>query len=118
MMSEKDIDYDALSDRYADPNIPPVPSGPALTGEAAADAGRAFAIDEYGSVEALEAEIRRGRPRIGEEPALSATSRTVRATLSDRDWAAFEQLRERTGARQATLVRNAIHEYLSTHRAS
>ncbi len=117
-MSEKDIDYDALSDRYADPSISVVPSGPALTGEAAAAAGRDFAIAEYGSVEAMEAEIRRGRPRIGTEPELAATARTVRATLSDQDFAAFEKLRERTGARQATLVRNAIHQYLTTHQAS
>ncbi len=117
-MSEKDIDYDALSDRYADPNVPVTPSTPALTGEAAAAAGRAFAIAEYGSVEAMEAEIRRGRLRIGREPELSATARTVRATLSDQDWAAFEQLRLQTGARQATLVRTAIHEYLAGHKAS
>jgi len=117
-MSEKDIDYDALSERYADPSVPVVTSGPALTGEAAAAAGRDFAIAEYGSVEAMEAEIRRGRPRIGTEPVMAATARTVRATLSDADYAAFEELRRSTGARQATLVRNAIHEYLSTHKAS
>lgn len=117
-MKDQKTDYDALSDRYADPKVPVVPSGPALTGEAAAAAGRAFAVTEYGSVAAMEAEIRRGRPRIGQEPQLSATARTVRATLSDQDWAAFEQLREQTGARQATLVRNAIHEYLNTHKAS
>ncbi|MGW9159659.1 hypothetical protein [Microbacterium sp. NPDC055665] len=111
-MSEKNIDYDALSDRYADPNATFTAVGPALTGEAAAAAGREFAITEYGSVEAMESEIRRGRPRIGAEPERPATARTVRATLSDRDWEAFEQLRAQKGARQAELVREAVHQYL------
>lgn len=117
-MSEKDVDYDALSDRYADPDVAVQPSGPAVTGEAAAAAGREFAITEYGSVEAMESEIRRGRPRIGREPVRVASQRTVRATLSDQDWEAFEQLRAQTGAQQATLVRTAIHQYLLTQRAS
>ncbi|WP_431031196.1 hypothetical protein [Plantibacter sp. RU18] len=117
-MSEKNIDYDALSDRYADPATVIIPVGPARTGEAAAAAGREFAIAEYGSVEAMEREIRRGRPRIGAEPERAATARTVRATLSDRDWEAFEQLRAQKGARQAELVREAVHRYLVEHRAA
>ncbi|MFJ2535772.1 hypothetical protein [Microbacterium maritypicum] len=116
-MSEKKIDYDALSDHYADPNATFTPAaGPALTGGAAAAAGREFAIAEYGSVEAMEREIRRGRPRIGAEPERPATVRTVRATLSDRDWEAFEQLRAQKGARQAELVREAVHQYLARQR--
>lgn len=115
-MSEKKIDYDALSDRYADPNATFTSVGSALTGEAAAAAGREFAIAEYGSVENMEREIRRGRPRIGAGPERAATARTVRATLSDRDWEAFEQLREQKGALQAELVREAVHQYLAGQR--
>ncbi|MEV8249857.1 hypothetical protein AB0O87_02880 [Microbacterium sp. NPDC076768] len=117
-MNEGHVDYDALSDRYADPAATIIPSGPARTGEDAAAAGREFAVAEYGSVEAMQQEIRRGRPRIGAEPARAATTRTVRATLSDREWEAFEQLRAQRGARQAELVREAVHFYLVEHRAA
>lgn len=115
-MSEKKIDYDALSDRYADPTATFAPTGKPLTGEEAAAAGREFAIAEYGSVDTMEHEMRRGRPRIGAEPARTTTVRTVRATLSDRDWEAFEQLRTKTGVRQAELVREAVHRYLLENR--
>lgn len=117
-MSEKHIDYDALSDHYADRNVSITPVGPALTGEDAAAAGREFAIAEYGSVDQMEREIRRGRPRIGAEPERATTARTVRATLSDKDWVAFEQLRAQKGAKQAELVREAVHYYLTGHRAA
>jgi hypothetical protein len=112
----KKVDYDALSDRYADPDATLTPQGRARTGEDAAAAGREFAIAEYGSVEAMEHAIRRGRPRIGAAPARPTVARTVRATLSDRDWHDFEQLREQRGARQAELVREAVHQYLLRHR--
>lgn len=110
------VDYDALSDYYSDPGTVLDPIGPALTGDAATAAGKEFAIQAFGSVEAAEAEIRRGRPRIGHEPVRPTQSRVVRGTLSDRDWAAFETLRATKGAHQSELVREAVHAYLVQHR--
>lgn len=103
----KDIDYEALSDRYADPSIPVTPTGPALTGEAAAAAGREFAVAEYGSVEAMEREIRRGRPRVGESR--RGPSPVVRGALTEADFEAFKKLEEATGKKQADLVRESVH---------
>jgi hypothetical protein len=50
-------------DRYADPAGVVSPIGAALTGAAAA--GREFLVSEYGSIEAVEAEIRPRATKVG-----------------------------------------------------
>jgi len=104
-LSERD--FDALSDRYADQAAPVAPVGPALTGAAAAAAGRAFLVEEYGSIEEVENEIRRGRPRVGESR--RGPSPVVRGALTEEDFEAFKQLEASTGKKQADLVREGVH---------
>lgn len=57
--------------------------------------------------------MHRGRPRVGD--AKRGPSPTVRARLSEAEFAAFEQLRETTGRTQSDLVREAVHDYLGRH---
>jgi hypothetical protein len=90
------------------------PIGPALTGDEAAAAGREFLVAEFGSLEAVDAEIRRGRPRIG--ATRQGESPAVRARISDREFAAFKQLAEVTGRTQADLVREGVHLLLEQHK--
>ncbi|CAN5320800.1 hypothetical protein BH09ACT6_BH09ACT6_03080 [soil metagenome] len=107
-------DYDQLSDRYTDPAVPVAPVGPVVTGAAAAAAGRAFLVSEYGSEEAVDQLIRRGRPRVGHKR--PGESPVVRARISDQDFAAFKQLEDATGKTQAELVREGVHLLLAQHR--
>lgn len=106
--------YEERSDRYADPSSPIVPTGAALTGSDAADAGRAFLVAELGSEEAVDRLIRRGRPRAGERRA--GNSPVVRARISEQDFAAFRRLEDATGKSQADLVREGVHLLLAQHR--
>lgn len=111
MVSESE--YEARSDRYADPTIPVTSGRQALTDAEAAAAGRTFLVAEYGSADAVDQLIRRGRPRIGEKrPGGSAI---VRARISDRDFAAFKKLEDQTGKSQADLVREGVHLLLAQH---
>lgn len=110
---EEPIDYDALEARLTDPDHPVRSAGQVKTGADAAAEGRAFLLREYGSMEAIEAEMRVGRPRVG--AAKRGPSPTVRARLSDADYAAFQQLQDTTGRSQSEIVRDAVHDYLARH---
>jgi hypothetical protein len=114
MESERDLE--AMSDRYADPGAPVVPSGPALTGAAASAAGREFMVQEYGSMEAVEREIRRGRPRVGESR--RGPSPVVRGALTEEDFEAFKKLESATGKRQAELVRESVQLLFEHYRVA
>lgn len=103
---DSERDFEAASDRYADPKGPVTPRGPALTGEAASAAGREFMIHEYGSIEAVEREIRRGRPRVGESR--RGPSPVVRGALTEEAFEAFKRLETATGKNQAELVRESV----------
>jgi hypothetical protein len=111
---ESDQDYEAISDRYADPATSATPIGAALTGATAAAAGRELLVREYGSIEAVDAEIRRGRRKIGDER--RGESPVVRGRISDSDFEEFKELEVRTGKKQAELVREAVKLLLSEHR--
>lgn len=111
-MSERD--FDAASERYVDESEPIAPMGEALTGDMAAATGRELLVEGYGSLEAVEAEIRRGRRRIGDTR--SGASPVVRARISDQDFAAFKRLEQMTGRSQADLVREGVHLLLEQHR--
>lgn len=112
MVSERE--YEAMSDRYADPSVPVRGIGPALAGAAASKAGREFLLSEYGSEVALEDALRPGRPRLGQ--AKTGASPSVRTRLSDADYAAFKELEEKSGRKQSELMREAVHLLLEHHR--
>lgn len=105
--------YDELAARLTDPATPLAEPSAVLTGDAAAAAGRAFLLDEYGSEEALQRALRPGRRRVG---APSGESPTVRARISDEDFAAFKLLEKRTGKKQSELVREAVQLLLAEHK--
>lgn len=116
-MSElTDQEYDELAARLTDPATPLSAPTQAQTGEAARVAGQEFMLREYGSPEAIaEALVRRsGRPRIGHRA--SGESPTVRARISDVDYAAFKKLEDLTGKTQSELVRQAVHQFLEQHK--
>ncbi|RNI23295.1 hypothetical protein [Flexivirga caeni] len=111
-----EIDYDALEARLTDPDYPVRSAGQVKTGDAAAADGHAFLLREYGSDEAIAAamSVPRGRPRVGSPKA--GPSPTVRARISDADYAAFKKLEAATGRRQSDLVREAVHRLLVDHK--
>ena len=111
---ESDQGFEEMSDRYADPATVVAPIGPALTGPEAAAAGHEFLVREYGSIAAVEAEIRRGRRKVGDER--RGESPVVRGRISDSDFEEFKELEVRTGKNQAELVREAVKLLLSEHR--
>jgi hypothetical protein len=112
-MATSDPDYDALADRLTDPDSEVRGVGKPLTGTAAADAGRAFLLREYGSEQALQRALRPGRPRVGSP---GGESPTVRGRISDADFAAFKRLEESTGKNQSELVREAVQLLLAEHK--
>ncbi len=109
MVSEPE--YEVRSDRNADPATPITSGGRPLIGGEAAAAGRSFLVAEYGSEEAVDQLIRRGRPRIGESR--TGGSAIVRARISDRDFAVFKKLEDQTGRYQADLVREGVQLLLA-----
>ena len=62
-----EAEHEELDRHYGDPDIPVRGRGRVLVGEAAAAAGRAFLIEEYGSVEAALADARAHDARIATE---------------------------------------------------
>lgn len=115
LTDEEEAHYAALAERLTAPDYEPQSAGPALTGAAAAAHGRALMLKEYGSEEALEAALRQaGRPRSGTEA--KGPSPTVRARISEADFAAFKRLEQQTGRGQSALVREAVHLLLERYR--
>ena len=111
MGSERD--YEAASDRYADESARALPIGPATTGKAASAAGRDFLVKEYGSIEAVEREIRQGRRKVGDPR--RGDSPVVRGRIPEADRAAFDLLIAQTGKKESELVREAVHLLLQRH---
>ncbi|TFD45391.1 hypothetical protein E3T55_18850 [Cryobacterium frigoriphilum] len=108
-----DPDYSDIAQRLGDPlGALPEPRN-VRTGAAAAAAGRALLIGEYGSEDALTDALRPGRPRIGTSAAARGSSPTVRGRISDADFAALKELGERTGKNQSELVRESVHRLLA-----
>ncbi len=112
-MDGDEIDYEALADRLTDPEVSTA-ARREMHGEEAAAYGRAFLLREYGSEDALNAALRPGRPKLGTRR--PGPSPTVRARVSDEDFAAFTRLREETGRSEAELLREAVHLLLVQHR--
>lgn len=107
--------FDELEARLTDPNIPLGAPSEVKTGETAAATGRAFLIAEYGSEEALNAAMRRGRPRVGSEKGVK--SPVVRGAITSEDYEALQVIVHQTGRTQAELVREAVHQLIH-HRAA
>lgn len=113
-MSTEPFDYDALEARLTDPSTPVASAGQVATGVDAEQAGREFLLREYGSEAAIARVLRGpGRPRVGEP---SGASPTIRARISDAEYAAFKQLEQATGRTQSELVREAVHQLLARHK--
>lgn len=114
-MTEPKIDYEAILERlHGEEPITGV--GEPLQGEAAAAAGRAMLLGEYGSDKAIARAIRTGRPRVGE--AKRGPSPTVRGRIAEHDYAALAQLEERTGKSESALVREAVHMLLQKYQVA
>jgi hypothetical protein len=112
-MAADEIDYEALAARLTDPEVE-TGAHRELHGEEAAAHGRAFLLREYGSEEALRAALRPGRPKLGTRK--PGPSPTVRARVSEEDFAAFTRLREETGSSEAELLREAVQLLLAQHK--
>ncbi|MFZ4895594.1 ribbon-helix-helix domain-containing protein [Plantibacter sp. Mn2098] len=114
-----ETDYEALAARLTDERLPIQPTGGSLakplTGEAAAAAGRAFLLEQYGDDEAIEAAIRAGRPKLG-RTATSGPSPLVKGRIAEADFAAFKLLEAQTGKKQSELVREAVHLLLERYK--
>ncbi|MCS5732876.1 ribbon-helix-helix protein, CopG family [Herbiconiux daphne] len=112
-MAGDEIDYEALAARLTDTDVH-TGAHKELYGEDAAAHGRAFLLREYGSEDALKAAMRPGRPKLGTRK--PGPSPTVRARVSEEDFAAFTRLREETGRSEAELLREAVHLLLAQHK--
>lgn len=109
--------FAALATALTDSSAPLPKPGHVATDAAAAAEGRDFLVREYGSADALDAVLHRaGRPRVGERA--RGASPTVRARITEHDFAVLTQLREATGRTESDVVREAVHVYLQQHQAA
>ncbi|MFK4298558.1 hypothetical protein ABH924_003729 [Arthrobacter sp. GAS37] len=113
-MAGNETDYEALAAKLTDPDTEVRGSGKPLHGAAAAEAGRAFLLREYGSQEALDAALRPGRPKVGQKKT-AGDSPTVRGRIPEGEFAVFKELEASTGKTQSELVREAVHLLLQHH---
>ncbi|MGU3358666.1 hypothetical protein ACLBWJ_15535 [Microbacterium sp. M4A5_1d] len=108
-------DYEAASAAYADPAQPVSVVGPIHTGAAAAQIGRDFLVEQYGSLEKVNAEIKRGRPRVGEK---RTPTKIVKGRVPEADAHELEAIEEETGLTESELVRRGIALLIKSHRES
>ena len=112
---EDDFDYEGFIKDFYDPTQPFRFVGKPLGGAEAASWGREFLLREYGSDEAIQDAIRRGRPPVGSTK--QGPSPTVRGRISVTDFAQFQSLKEQTGKTESELVREAVHLLLNKRQA-
>lgn len=108
-------DYEAASAAYADPAQPVSLVGPAHAGAAAAQLGRDFLVEQYGSLEKVNAEIKRGRPRVGEK---RTPTKIVKGRVAEADARELEAIEAETGMTESELVRHGIALLIENHRGS
>lgn len=108
-------DYEAASAAYADPAQPVSLVGPAHAGAAAAQLGRDFLVEQYGSLEKVNAEIKRGRPRVGEK---RTTTKIVKGRVPEAAAHELEEIEKETGLTESELVRRGITLLIENHRES
>lgn len=86
-----------------------------LHGADAAAHGHELMLQAYGSEEALSAAmVVPGRPKLGS--GRRGPSPTVRARISEQDFAELAHLRELTGRTEADLVREGVHLLLAQYK--
>lgn len=95
-----------------DPNTVLRSPEPPLRGAEAAAHGKAFMIEQFGSEEALNEFLRRGRRRV-DGSAERGESKEIRGRITPDQQEGIRRLRERTGKTQSQLVRDAIDALLA-----
>ncbi|MHA7177028.1 hypothetical protein ACX80D_10255 [Arthrobacter sp. Sr24] len=114
-MTGQEIDYNALTEKLLGDAL--LYTGEArLHGDAAAAAGRALLLGEYGSDKAINQAIRSGRPRVGD--AKRGPSPVVRGRIADSDYASLAKVGQLTGKSESALVREAIQMLLQKYQVA
>jgi hypothetical protein len=114
-MSKDDEYYERLDEYYSDPKNPVHGIGKPLFGAEAAAAGQELLIKEFGSAEAVENFIKRGRPKLGQTEALGP-SREIRGRVTDSQYLALQALMQKQHRTMSELIRDMADSYLSSHR--
>jgi hypothetical protein len=114
-MKKDDKYYDHLAESYSDPNTEVQGVGRPLFGAEAAAAGQALLVKEFGSAEAVENFIKRGRPRLGQAEAVGS-SKEIRGRVTDRQYLALKILMEKQQQTMSELVREMADNYLSSQK--
>lgn len=112
---EDEVHYAELAEKINAGDFEVVP-GSVLTGAAAAEAGRAFLLKEYGSEEALAEALRPGRPKLGNAYE-RGPSREIRGRVTAQQFRAIAELQKRTSRSQSEIVRDAIQALLEKENA-
>lgn len=89
-------------------DAPLATEGETLRGDAAATAGHALFLEALGSEEAIEEEIRRGRPHVGSSTPAGAQSPVIRARIDPAREARLKAIAWSTGKKPSTLLREAL----------
>lgn len=114
-MNTNDDYYEKLDKYYSDPNTEVKTLGKPLVGEEAAKHGQELLINEFGSAEAVEEFIRRGRPRLG-QTAGAGSSREIRGRVTDRQYQALLILMQKKQRTMSELIRDMTESYLTTQK--
>jgi hypothetical protein len=114
-MSKDDEYYERLDEYYSDPKNPVNGIGKPLFGAEAAAAGQAFLVEEFGSAEAVENFIKRGRPKLGQTVA-TGPSREIRGRVTDRQYLALQDLMQKQHRTMSELIRDMADTYLSAQK--
>lgn len=114
-MNRNDEHYDKLDEYYSDPKTEVNAVGKPLFGEEAAKHGQALLVKEFGSAEAVEAFIKRGRPRLGQQQS-TGPSREIRGRITDRQYAALMSLMQKNHRTMSELIRDMTDSYLSAQK--
>lgn len=104
--------YEEYAARLTDPKTPVRGSGAPLVGDEAAAAGMAFLVDSYGSREAVERVMHRGRPRVGQN---RGPSPEVRGRVLQEEFDGLVHLQQVTGRSRSELVRAGVQLLLEQH---
>ena len=110
LSQDDEAHYAELAEKINSGDFEVVP-GSVLTGAAAAEAGRAFLLKEYGSEEALAEALRPGRPKLGNAYE-RGPSREIRGRVTAQQFRAIAELQARTSRSQSEIVRDAIQALL------
>lgn len=114
-MSKSDEYFEKLDEYYSDPKTEVKTVGKPLVGEVAAKVGQALLVKEFGSAEAVEEFIRRGRPRLGQTSG-AGSSHEIRGRVTDRQYQALQILMQKKQRTMSELIRDMTESYLTTQK--